>query len=157
MPLSQYNFATDQGDLNFLISDYSPEITRSHLDMVTNPKRIAGVQLAIQRYVNLLLGTLGSIQMDPNSGTYLVQGVQDGRASNEAALTHLFLEASSATLDFMRADQQSDLYGDIDPSEDIIDVSLIEVRVDSVTAEVMVDATVTTAAGNSVRIVIPVR
>jgi len=149
-----------QSDLCFLSGIAGPGTGTAEpaLSIVSDPKRVTGVQKLMQRYTNLLITKLDSIEFAPGVGTSLVPSIQGGRASNEAYLQHIFAVASANALDVMAADDSNTtLYGTTQDDEIIESADLTDIIIDYARATVSLSVSITTAAGDTYDFIVPVK
>ena len=149
------NYGKDRIDLEFAVSDFSSDVTRTHLSIEGPTRRVSGIQRTVQRYINLLLTDLGSIPMDPEAGTDLYRDLRGGYVNSSSDLGHLFAISNDAVLGAMRA--SNDEMDEDDVGESIADVTLNDVEVDSESGTALIDVTITTTLGESFRVVAPAR
>lgn len=149
-----------QSDLCFLAGVSGPVAgtIQPQLSITADPRRVTGVQKLTQRYANLLVTKLGSIQFGASTGSLLCESIQSGRASNAAYIEHVFAVASADALALMSADDSNPtVYGDSLDDEIIESADLTDILIDYATASVSLEVSITTAAGDTYEFIVPVK
>ena len=118
-------------------------------------KRTTGIQKAVQRYANLLLTALSSVEFRQEVGSILVAYVNSGAASSESLLRHVFAVANADTLAVLREDATR-LGVTRDADENITTVEIEQIATDTANRMLTLTLRVTTEAGSSVTFVTPV-
>jgi len=149
-----------QVDLCFMsgVSGPAPGTSQPQLSITSDPKRVSGIQKLIQRYANLLVTKLGSVQFSEGTGSLLCESIQSGKASNSAYIEHVFAVASADALAVMAADDSdSDVYGASVDDEIIESADLTDIIIDYASAAVSLEVSITTAAGDTYDFIVPVK
>lgn len=149
-----------QSDLCFMAGVGRPNsgTVEPSLSITVDPKRVSGIQKLIQRYANLLLTKLGSVEFSQATGTTLCESIQNGKASNAAYLNHIFAVASANALDIMAADDSDETTFGTSLDDEIIEsADLTDIIIDYATATVSLSVSLTTAAGDTYDFLVPVK
>lgn len=131
-------------------------IQRVHPDVNTDPRIVAGIEKAVQRYAKLFLTDIGSDKLAPRVGSQLVSRARSGNVSNYAVLDSLYAIANRNALAAIRADDQNELFGEIPDDERIVSTRLVDMELDRSTATIRIHVFITTAAGDTFTFIIPV-
>jgi len=131
-------------------------IQRVHPDVNTNPRIVAGIEKAVQRYAKLFLTHIGSIKLAPEVGSTLVHSALSGQIPNLTYLSHLYSIANINARNAITNDDESDAFGSIPDDERITNTELVDMELDYKTATVRIHVKITTAAGDSFTFIIPV-
>lgn len=121
-------------------------------------KFVAGIQKAIQRYLNCVLTVLGSVTYDSTYGTdFFSSLIANGSALNEPQTAFSIMQdATNKALNVMHEDDaNTTLYGDIPSDEYISEVEVTDCQPDLDTGTLSYTLTVTFAAGTTVTFVLP--
>jgi len=154
------NYTGRQSDLCFVTDIDTPvtDVTEAGLGIAVAPKRVTGIQKALQRYVNLMTTRAGSIEFAPSLGSILADSVHNGTASNESYLNHIFAVASADALDAMTADDaNTDAYGEPLDDEIIVSADLVDIIIDYGTSTISLEVEIANQAGDSAEFIIPMR
>lgn len=121
------------------------------------PRRVAGIQKAIQRYVTLLLTPSSSVPFPVESDNILLDALRAGTVSNAGYLRHLFNLASAVALDIIRRDDYNTRkFGDQRDDERIASVELDGLTVDYATSTLGLSLVFRTEAGSDYAYILPV-
>lgn len=121
------------------------------------PKIVTGIQKAIQRYVVALLAVQDDVHFAPGHGSTLLPDIAAGAISNAGYLSHLFGIANAAAMRLLARDNtDTDTFGPLPEDEEITEVVLDSTDVDYSTGTILIEATITTAAGESAPFVVPI-
>lgn len=127
-------------------------------DINTDPRIVAGIEKAVQRYAKLFLTHIGSCKMAPNVGSELIARVKTGNISNMAVLDMLYSEANRNALNAIRSDDEdTDTFGSIPDDERIVNIRLVDMEMDYKTSSIRIHVFITTAAGDTFTFIIPVQ
>lgn len=133
-------------------------IQRVHPDVNTDPRIVAGIEKAVQRYAKLFLTHTGSCKLAPNVGSDLIARAKTGNISNLAVLDMLYAEANRNALNAIRSDDEdTDTFGSIPDDERIVNTTLVDMELDYSTSSIKIHVFITTAAGNTFTFIIPVQ
>lgn len=131
-------------------------IQRVHPDVNTDPRIVAGIEKAVQRYAKLFLTEIGSMKLSPNVGSRLVSRARNGSIANYAVLDSLYATANRNAVLAIRADDENDAFGEIPDDERIVNVRLVEMLLDRKTATIKIHVFIETASGDTYTFIIPV-
>jgi len=129
---------------------------RVHPDVNTDPRIVAGIEKAVQRYAILFLTHLGSVKLAPDVGSTLLHDALSGRVSSLAQLGNLYALANSSARAAMRADDEDPGFGSIPDDERVVDTRLVNMDLDYASRTIRIHVLITTAAGDSFTFIIPV-
>jgi len=153
------DYSNRQIDIELLQSILKPGVDpqRVNLAVVTkSPKIVTGMEKLVQRYTLLLLTRIGEIHFDPTSGSSLMDALLSGTIQSKGNLLTLF---SLANLSVMRTinqeDSLTDIYGDMPLDEQLQSANLTDASVDTATATVYLNVSLTTKAGSNMEFIIP--
>ena len=148
-----------QVDLEVLQSVVKPvPLQRLHLTAVNGqPKMVAGLQKAVQRYTVLLLTNLGDLRFDPDVGGTLVTEIASGNLQNLGYLYHVFALSNANALRILAKDDNDEAaYGIVPDDERLVSATVTDAYMDYTTGTVNLQVELTTAAGAGYAYVIPV-
>lgn len=92
------------------------------------PRRITAIQKLVQRYANLLLQTIDSIQFDQDAGSSLFNDLQIGGTYTGEQCLHSFVFANAQVLTQLRTEDANPDYGTPQTDEMIKDAILLELE-----------------------------
>ena len=152
------SYAGRQVDLELLQSISAPgAMQRVVISNVSDdPKMVAGVEKAIQRYACLLLTSLNDVHFNQSAGGNLVESLLQGTLPNAGYLNHLFGVASANALQLIAADDVNAVFGSTPADEKVTAATLQSSSVDYTTGTVLLNVLVQVAAGNSFSFILPV-
>lgn len=126
-------------------------------DVHDDPRIVAGIEKAVQRYAKLFLTNIGSVKLDGEVGSEILRKVKTGQVSNLAYLGHLASLANlHALLAIEKDDVDTDTFGEMPDDERIVSTTIVDLELNRATSTVRVHVLITTAAGNDFTFVIPV-
>lgn len=131
-------------------------IQRVHPDVNTDPRIVAGIEKAVQRYAKLFLTEIGSMKLAPKVGSRLVSRARNGSISNYAVLDSLYATANRNAVVAIRADDDNEVFGAIPDDERISNVRLVDMVLDRKSATIKIHVFIETAAGDTFTFIIPV-
>lgn len=132
-------------------------IQRVHVTSVgQDPKIVAGIEKAVQRYAVLLLTSLGNVKFAETMGGELVLRLMQGNVQNLGYLRHVFSMANSNALRVLAKDDADPVFGAIPDDERITRAVLVDASVDYSTGTVMLEVKLTTAAGTAYDFTVPI-
>lgn len=123
----------------------------------STPKIVTGIQKAVQRYVVALLAVEGDVHFLPEHGSDLLPDIAAGAVPNAGYLSHLFGIANAAALRLLAKDNNDTAtFGALPDDEAITEVVLDAAEVDFSTGTILLQATLTTAAGEAAPFIVPI-
>jgi hypothetical protein len=117
------------------------------------PRRVTAIQKLVQRYANLLLQTVGSIQFDTDAGSSLFKDLQIGSPYTAAQCLHSFTFANAQVVSQLQTEDANPTYGTPVEDEMINDAILLDLE--KVTDTLRIRVQITTLSGNIVTFTIP--
>ena len=123
--------------------------------LTKTPRRLAGIEKLVQRYVNLLLSPSGAIHNDPDSGSLLLRDIQLGGTYTAEQLLHSFIFANSEVINQLRSDDADPDYGASADDEMIADARIVQATPDYQTGRLRVTIRLVTRSGDQVTFVVP--
>lgn len=123
--------------------------------LTETPRRLAGIEKLVQRYVNLLMSPTGDIHYDPNSGSSLLLAVQIGGSYTAEQLLHSFVFANAEVINQLRSDDANPDYGAPTDDEMIADARIVQAEPDYQTGRVRVTVRLVTRSGDQLDFVVP--
>ena len=121
-------------------------------------KLVAGVQKAIQRYLNCVLTVLGTVTYSIDYGTRLISSlINNGSALNDPQKAYSVMQdATNLALAIMNEDDRdTETYGAIPDDEIISGVQVTDVQADIESGTLSYTLTVSFAAGTTVTFLLP--
>lgn len=123
------------------------------MDIRGGPRRVTAIQKLVQRYANLLMHTVGTIQFDQDAGSTLFRDLVIGSPYSEAQCLHGFTFANAQVVDQLRAEDANPIYGEPSTDEMIKDAILLEL--DKTGTVLRIKVQITTLSGDVVTFAVP--
>lgn len=156
---SVINYAGRQIDIELLQTVTAPNAGQRVAigNVGSTPKIVTGLQKAVQRYVAALLTVSGDVHFAQDQGSDLLPTIAAGAVPNAGYLNHLFGIANAAALRLLAKDNADTAgFGDLPADEQITEAALESADVDFTTGTIMLEVSITTAAGVSAPFVVPI-
>lgn len=135
--------------------EFNSEVT---LGIVDSPKKVAGLQKMIQRYLVLLLTELGTVKFADYQGGAVSGRIATGSVASTGELQHLLHVASADALALMAIDDEDDfVYGAFPLDEQVAAVNFTGIEIDYGSSTAYVTAEITSKAGSELEFVLPIR
>ena len=156
---STIDYAGRQVDVELLQTITDPSGTQSMVvsNVASQPKIVAGVQKALQRYTVLLLTMLEDVHFAATSGSELMGSFNSGRIANNSVLQYIFVSANRDVLRTMAADDSNTaVFGATADDEKIASTYLSDYSVNYTTGVVSLTIQFTMVSGSVITYLIPV-
>jgi len=121
----------------------------------TTPRRLAGIEKLVQRYVNLMLMPIGDVHHDPDNGSLLLRDIRLGGSYTADQLLHSFIFANAQVINQLRSEDANPDYGVSADDEMIASASIVQAWPDYQTGRVHVTIRLMTRSGERATFVVP--
>lgn len=149
-----------QFDIEFLQTidrpDTAPQLLTRTVASVGVHRAVTGIQKLVQRYVLVLITSLGSVRFDSKFGTDFWRDIYRGAAQNRGRLRAAFAFASLRAARLIREDDRLEVYGELQPDETLATARLVDFNMDTTTGTLYLSVAIESAAGDSYEYAVPV-